>query len=88
MSLLARVSSMEALSPERGRSPTGRRASRDRKLSFSPVPGAWDPRTVEEEPEFMENIGAFEVPKPKRICEYNLYLLPFYDLVCSARITG
>jgi len=71
MSLLARVSSLEALSPERGRSPIGRRGSRDRKLSFSPLPGAWDPAIVEDDAEIMENIGAFEVPKTKRICEYS-----------------
>jgi len=68
MSLLARVSSLEALSPERGRSPVGRRSSKDRKLSFSPMPGAWDPANVEDDVEVMENIGAFEVPKSKRIC--------------------
>lgn len=69
MSLLARVSSLEALSPERGRSPDGRSSSRDRKLSFSPLPGAWEQPTTEEEEENQgaETVGAFDVPKTKRI---------------------
>lgn len=68
MSLLHRVTSYESLSPPRGRSPVGSHESpRDRKLSFSPLPGSWDPPATEEhEP---ATIGAFEVPKSKRICE-------------------
>jgi hypothetical protein len=67
MSLLQRVTSFESLSPERfspdrGQSPGG---SRDRKLSFSPLPESWDPRPPEGE---AQAIGAFEVSKTKRIC--------------------
>lgn len=72
MSLLARVSSLEALSPERGRSPDGRRGARDRKLSFSPLPGPWHQPSVEEVlDEGAETVGAFDVPKTKRISEYH-----------------
>lgn len=81
MSLLARVSSMEALSPERGRSPVGRRGSKDRKLSFSPMPGSWDPANVEDDEDIMENIAAFEVPKSKRICEYCYSLVILLDAI-------
>jgi hypothetical protein len=68
MSLLQRVTSFESLSPERfsperGRSPTG---SRDRKLSFSPLPESWSPPAADVE---TQAIGAFEVPKAKRICK-------------------
>jgi hypothetical protein len=68
MSLLQRVTSVETLSPERGRSPAGSRSPRDRKLSFSPLPGSWVPPEVEQN---TEAIGAFEVPKSKRICEFS-----------------
>ena len=37
------------------------------------MPGAWDPANVEDDEEIMENIGAFEVPKSKRICECYLH---------------
>lgn len=64
MSLLQRVTSFESLSPERGRSPDGSEFPRVRKLSFSPLPESWHPPHTQEE---TEAIGAFEVPKPKRI---------------------
>jgi hypothetical protein len=78
MSLLARVSSLEALSPERGRSPDARPSSRDRKLSFSPLPGPWKQPAVpedgeDEEEQEAETVAAFDVPKTKRIskqCHY------------------
>ncbi|KAG9238370.1 MFS transporter-like protein Fmp42 [Amylocarpus encephaloides] len=68
MSLLQRVTSFESLSPERfsperGVSPAG---SRDRKLSFSPLPESWVPPALEES---SQAIGAFEVPKAKRILQ-------------------
>jgi hypothetical protein len=65
MSLLHRVTSFENLSPERGRSPTGSHSPRDRKLSFSPLPGSWV--TVPEQ-SVAQPIGAFEVPKRTRVC--------------------
>lgn len=68
MSLLHRVTSYESLSPPRGRSPAGSNGSpRDRKLSFSPLPQSWDPPAEEEH---THTIGAFEVPKSKRICKF------------------
>jgi hypothetical protein len=66
MSLLQRVTSVEQLSPERGTSPSGQGSPRERKLSFSPLPGDWDPPVHHEH---VQPIGAFEVPKSKRICE-------------------
>lgn len=61
MSLLQRISSMENLqSLDRELSPDGR------KLSFNPV-GTWAPPAAQEEP-----IGAFEVPKVKRISAFAL----------------
>jgi hypothetical protein len=48
--------------------PWSREASptpKDRKMSFNPV-GTWT------EPAFEEPVGAFEVPKWKRICTYTL----------------
>ncbi|KAH8657459.1 major facilitator superfamily domain-containing protein [Tricladium varicosporioides] len=66
MSLLQRVTSFEHLSPERGRSPTGSQSPRDRKLSFSPLPGSWAPVEVQQGD---QAIGAFEVPKSKRILQ-------------------
>ena len=65
MSLLGRVTSVEQLSPERGRSPVGERGGR--KLSFSPLPGDWEPPVQHEH---AQPIGAFEVPKSKRISAY------------------
>jgi hypothetical protein len=65
MSLLGRVTSVEQLSPERGRSPVGERGSR--KLSFSPLPGDWEPPVHHEH---AQPIGAFEVPRSKRISVY------------------
>ncbi|KAH6671254.1 MFS transporter-like protein Fmp42 [Halenospora varia] len=66
MSLLQRVTSFEHLVPERGRSPTGSQSPRDRKLSFSPLPGSWAPAEAQQGD---QAIGAFEVPKSKRILQ-------------------
>jgi hypothetical protein len=67
MSLAERVSNMEEYdSPWRGNSPAG---SDRRKLSFNPV-GEWLPPATLEEP-----IGAFEVPKTKRMCKLESILL-------------
>jgi hypothetical protein len=65
MSLLQRVTSVESLTIERGSTPDGSRSPRNRKLSFSPLPGAWDPPNTTTE--HVEPIGAFEVPESKRI---------------------
>jgi hypothetical protein len=66
MSYLLRVSSIESFTPERGRSPSSA-TNRDRKLSFSPLPGAWDPVPTQE---IIPAVGAFEVPKSKRIRKF------------------
>ncbi|CZR50960.1 related to MFS amino acid transporter [Phialocephala subalpina] len=85
MSLLHRVTSYESLSPPRGRSPVGSHESpRDRKLSFSPLPGSWDPPAAEEhEP---ATIGAFEVPKSKRILQVTISV--FYCLFAAGMVFG
>ena len=74
MSLSQRVSSFESLSlyPERGRSLSdgGSPSSRDRKLSFSPLPGAWDPPPALAE--HVHPISAFEIPRSTRICKFSL----------------
>ncbi|CZT47428.1 related to MFS amino acid transporter [Rhynchosporium secalis] len=72
MSLSQRVSSFESLSlyPERGRSLSnggGSPSSRDRKLSFSPLPGSWDPPPALVEQ--VAPISAFEVPRSTRILQ-------------------
>ena len=62
MSLAERVSVMEEYeSLLRDRSPAG---SQRRKMSFNPVDG-WTPPHVLDEP-----VGAFEVPKMKRVCMF------------------
>jgi hypothetical protein len=66
MSLLERVTSFESLVPDRGSSRSESASSRDRKLSFSPLPESWDPPIV---PEGQQPIGAFEVPYAKRVCK-------------------
>jgi hypothetical protein len=68
MSYLQRVSSIETFFPERGRSPLSG-TNRDRKLSFSPLPGAWDPIPTQE---IIPAVGAFEVPKSKRIRKFSV----------------
>ena len=81
MSLLQRVTSLEALSPNRGRSPDGSRSPRDRKLSFSPLPGAWQPpHAHDEEPEVVEAIGAYDVPKGKRISQSCLIFVSCWQI--------
>jgi hypothetical protein len=70
MSLLHRVSSLESFSQERGRS-LSVSSQRHRKLSFSPLPGAWGlPSEDDDEEEVTQEIGAFEVPKGTRVCRF------------------
>lgn len=76
MSLAQRVTSIHQLSPERGRSPSGASTPRDRKLSFSPLPEDW--RAPVFYREHAQPIGAFEVPRAKRIGEFLLLLLSLY----------
>jgi hypothetical protein len=65
MSLLQRVSSIESFAAERGRSPLYP-GSRDRKLSFSPFLGEWEPGP---ESVIAPAVSALEVSKAKRIGE-------------------
>ncbi|CAL3962219.1 hypothetical protein PZA11_000557 [Diplocarpon coronariae] len=86
MSLSQRVSSFESLSlyQERGRSQSESPSSRDRKLSFSPLPGSWDPP-----PALTENvnpIGAFEVPRFKRILQVIIAVI--YCLFAAGIVFG
>ncbi|TVY73391.1 Protein FMP42 [Lachnellula suecica] len=86
MSLLQRVTSVETLSPERGRSPVGGAHSpRDRKLSFSPLPGSWVPPSLEENLQ-AQAVGAFEVPKSKRILQ--VFLAVVYCLFSAGVVFG
>lgn len=66
---LNRVSSLESFShlsvEGHRRSPSP--SSRDRRLSFNPLPESWDPPT--SQPGYLESVGAFEVPKWKRVCK-------------------
>lgn len=66
---LNRISSLESFShlsvEGHRRSPSP--SSRDRRLSFNPLPESWDPPT--SQPGYLESVGAFEVPKWKRVCK-------------------
>lgn len=59
---LNRVSSLETFS-NISRSPSP--SSRERRLSFNPLPESWDPHA--DKPGFVDSVGAFEVPRWKRI---------------------
>ncbi|KAF4626797.1 hypothetical protein G7Y89_g11363 [Cudoniella acicularis] len=83
MSLLQRVTSFESLSPERGRSPAASQSPRDRKLSFSPLPGSWVPPDLHEG---TQAIGAFEVPKSKRILQVIIAVI--YCLFAAGIVFG
>lgn len=42
-------------------------SERARKLTFNPLPESWDPTPVEGEDPHSTSVGAFEVPRWKRI---------------------
>ncbi|KAG4420160.1 hypothetical protein IFR04_006723 [Cadophora malorum] len=88
MSLSQRVSSFESLSlyPERGRSLSdgGSPSSRDRKLSFSPLPGAWDPPPALAE--HVHPISAFEIPRSTRILQICIAII--YCLFAAGIVFG
>jgi hypothetical protein len=65
MSLSQRVTTMEEYQP--WSAPSSRESSRNRKMSFNPV-GTWTEAAGEVQP-----VGAFEVPKWKRCCEYRVF---------------
>ncbi|KAF2815986.1 MFS general substrate transporter [Mytilinidion resinicola] len=77
MSLFERVSAMEEYEPwSREQSPNGRQ----RKMSFNPV-GSWVPEAAQEEP-----VGAFEVPKTKRI--FQVFFAVIYCLLAAGIVFG
>lgn len=73
---LNRVSSLESFAhftfEGQRRSPSP--SSRDRRLSFNPLPESWDPPT--SKPGYLESVGAFEVPKWKRVCKSECHPSP------------
>ncbi|KAI3400460.1 hypothetical protein diail_3081 [Diaporthe ilicicola] len=66
---LNRVSSLESFShfASEGQRRSPSPSSRDRRLSFNPLPESWDPPT--SKPGYLESVGAFEVPKWKRVLQ-------------------
>lgn len=67
---LPRVASLESFSFVQGDQRSRRNSDvsvRARKLSFNPVPQDWDPPVVLEHP---DGVGAFEVPKWKRVRKF------------------
>lgn len=66
---LNRVSSLETFTHLRspGSSRSASPTSRDRRLSFNPLPESWDPHAGK--PGYLDSVGAFEVPRWKRIRE-------------------
>ncbi|KAI9743126.1 MAG: hypothetical protein M1818_003421 [Claussenomyces sp. TS43310] len=86
MSLLHRVSSFDSFaSSERGRTLSGP-SHGHRKLSFSPLPGAWDPPQGDEWDEDQNAIGAFEVPKAKRLLQ--VFTAVVYCLFAAGIVFG
>ncbi|PQE27208.1 major facilitator superfamily transporter protein [Rutstroemia sp. NJR-2017a WRK4] len=88
MSLSQRITSLESLSPERGRSPS---SVHRHKLSFNPLPGTWEEPGQEGgemgHQERNENaIGAFEVPKAKRILQVAIAVI--YCLLAAGIVFG
>ncbi len=71
---LNRVASLESFSYAPIQSNHGSRRSSDasvsvraRKLSFNPLPDEWDP--IDERADNIQAVGAFEVPRWKRLSE-------------------
>jgi MFS family permease len=78
MSLSERLTVMEEYEPwSREASPD----RRQRKMSFNPVAGSWEPPLPYEEP-----VGAFEVPKWKRILQ--VFLAGIYCLFAAGIVFG
>lgn len=69
---LHRVASLETFShlSSRGTSRDPSPSSRDRRLTFNPLPESWDSHAGK--PGYIDSVGAFEVPKWKRGCEFNI----------------
>ncbi|KAI7787104.1 major facilitator superfamily transporter [Diaporthe eres] len=83
---LNRVSSLESFShlslEGHRRSPSP--SSRDRRLSFNPLPESWDPPT--SQPGYLESVGAFEVPKWKRVLQ--VFATVLYCLFAAGIVFG
>ncbi|ETS87972.1 hypothetical protein PFICI_01800 [Pestalotiopsis fici W106-1] len=90
---LHRVSSLEtflSVSEDGFRSRRGSDADigaseRARKLTFNPLPESWDPTPAEDEPQ-ITSVGAFEVPRWKRIAQ--LVATVFYCLFSAGVVFG
>ncbi|KAJ0121676.1 major facilitator superfamily transporter [Diaporthe amygdali] len=83
---LNRVSSLESFAhftfEGQRRSPSP--SSRDRRLSFNPLPESWDPPT--SKPGYLESVGAFEVPKWKRVLQ--VFATVIYCLFAAGIVFG
>ncbi|KAG6363052.1 hypothetical protein INS49_008147 [Diaporthe citri] len=83
---LNRISSLESFShlsvEGHRRSPSP--SSRDRRLSFNPLPESWDPPT--SQPGYLESVGAFEVPKWKRVLQ--VFATVIYCLFAAGTVFG
>ncbi|KAH8603080.1 major facilitator superfamily transporter [Bisporella sp. PMI_857] len=80
---LTRITSYGSLSPERGRSPAD--PARERRLSFNPLPGDWEAPALALE-SHVEPIGAFEVPKARRILQ--IFIAVTYCLFAAGIVFG
>ncbi|CAN8099241.1 unnamed protein product [Discula destructiva] len=78
---LNRVSSLETFS-NLSRSPSP--SSRDRRLSFNPLPESWDPHAGK--PGYIGSVGAFEVPRWKRILQ--IFVTVIYCLFAAGVVFG
>ncbi|CAK7222215.1 hypothetical protein SEUCBS140593_004822 [Sporothrix eucalyptigena] len=90
---LNRVASLESFSyvPNEIGSRRGSRRSSDasisvrsRKLSFNPLPDEWDP--IDERADNIQAVGAFEVPKWKRVAQ--VFATVLYCLVAAGIVFG
>ncbi|KAL1892747.1 hypothetical protein Sste5346_006830 [Sporothrix stenoceras] len=90
---LNRVASLESFSyiPGESSSRLGSRRSSDasisvrsRKLSFNPLPDEWDP--IDERADNIQAVGAFEVPKWKRIAQ--VFATVVYCLLAAGIVFG
>ncbi|KAF3764944.1 MFS general substrate transporter [Cryphonectria parasitica EP155] len=83
---LNRVSSLETFShlhsPGSSRAPSP--SSRDRRLSFNPLPESWDPHAGK--PGYIESVGAFEVPRWKRLLQVSATVV--YCLFAAGVVFG
>ncbi|PSR74785.1 major facilitator superfamily domain-containing protein [Coniella lustricola] len=83
---LHRVASLETFSrlSTPGASRSASPSSRDRRLSFNPLPESWDPHAGK--PGYIDSVGAFEVPKWKRALQVLVTVL--YCLFSAGVVFG